>query len=299
MPKYVMAFDSGTTSNRCIIFDRKGNIISVAQRELNMIYPEPGWVEQDANQIWATQLAVAVEAMQMANISADEIASIGITNQRETTIVWDRTTGEPVYNAIVWQCRRTSKYCDELIAEGRTDFFKKKTGLLIDAYFSATKLKWILDNVPGARERAEKGELLFGTVDSWLVWKLTKGNSHITDYSNASRTLLFNIHELRWDRELLDFFGIPASMLPQVMDSSKIYDCTDESFFGKKIPLSGIAGDQQSALFGQACFSKGDIKNTYGTGGFLLMNTGDTIIDSKQGLLRNRMGHRRKGKLCS
>ena len=285
MPKYVMAFDSGTTSNRCIIFDRKGNIISVAQRELNMIYPEPGWVEQDANQIWATQLAVAVEAMQMANISADEIASIGITNQRETTIVWDRTTGEPVYNAIVWQCRRTSKYCDELIAEGRTDFFKKKTGLLIDAYFSATKLKWILDNVPGARERAEKGELLFGTVDSWLVWKLTKGNSHITDYSNASRTLLFNIHELRWDRELLDFFGIPASMLPQVMDSSKIYDCTDESFFGKKIPLSGIAGDQQSALFGQACFSKGDIKNTYGTGGFLLMNTGDTIIDSKQGLL--------------
>jgi glycerol kinase len=280
-----MALDAGTTSNRCILFDEKGEICSIAQKEFTQYFPKPGWVEHDANEIWSSQLGVAVEAMAKLGIGADDIAAIGITNQRETTIVWDKSTGEPVYNAIVWQCRRTSEYCDTLKDKGLTDKFREKTGLIIDAYFSGTKLKWILDNVDGVRERAEKGELLFGTVETWLIWKLTKGKAHVTDYSNASRTLLFNIKDLTWDKEILEELNIPESMLPEPKPSSYVYGYSDASFFGKEIPISGAAGDQQAALFGQTCFNPGEAKNTYGTGCFMLMNTGETPVYSKNGLV--------------
>ena len=285
MKQYIMALDAGTTSNRCILFDQDGNVCTMAQKEFRQIFPQPGWVEHKAPEIWATQLGVAVEAMGNLGVSAKDIAAIGITNQRETTIVWDKNTGEPVYNAIVWQCRRTSEYCDRLKDQGLTEWFREKTGLVIDAYFSATKLKWILDNVEGARERAERGELLFGTVDTWLIWKLTGGRVHVTDYSNASRTMLFNIHTLQWDQEILDKLEIPAAMLPKVMPSSCVYGETDPGLFGGAIPIAGAAGDQQAALFGQACFDTGDVKNTYGTGCFLLLNTGDTPIPSRSGLV--------------
>ena len=285
MSKYVMALDAGTTSNRCIIFNEKGEMCSVAQKEFTQYFPKPGWVEHDANEIWSSQLGVAVEAMAKLGIGADDIAAIGITNQRETTIVWDKSTGEPVYNAIVWQCRRTSEYCDTLKDKGLTDKFREKTGLIIDAYFSGTKLKWILDNVDGVRERAEKGELLFGTVETWLIWKLTKGKAHVTDYSNASRTLLFNIKDLTWDKEILEELNIPESMLPEPKPSSCVYGYSDASFFGKEIPIAGAAGDQQAALFGQTCFNPGEAKNTYGTGCFMLMNTGETPVYSQNGLV--------------
>ena len=285
MSKYVMALDAGTTSNRCILFDREGTIRSMAQKEFTQIFPQPGWVEHDANEIWATQLGVAVEAMGKVGAKAGDIAAIGITNQRETTIVWDRVTGEPVYNAIVWQCRRTSRFCDELKERGLTDWLRERTGLVIDAYFSATKLKWILDNVPNARKRAERGELLFGTVETWLIWKLTGGRVHVTDYSNASRTMLFNINTLTWDQEILDLLDIPASLLPTPVPSSQIYGETDPSFFGRPIPIAGAAGDQQAALFGQTCFEPGQAKNTYGTGCFLLMNTGERPVFSQNGLV--------------
>lgn len=270
-----MALDAGTTSNRCILFNKKGEMCSVAQREFTQYFPKPGWVEHDADEIWATMLGVAVEAMTMIGASAKDIAAIGITNQRETTIVWDKETGEPIHPAIVWQCRRTSGYCDELKEKGLTEEFRRKTGLVIDAYFSGTKVKWLLDHVPGARERAEKGELLFGTVETWLIWKLTKGRVHVTDYSNASRTMLFNINTLQWDDEILKELGIPKCMLPETKPSSCIYGEADASYFGGAIPIGGAAGDQQSALFGQTCFQAGEAKNTYGTGCFLLMNTGD------------------------
>ena len=285
MAKYIMALDAGTTSNRCILFDEKGEICSIAQKEFTQYFPKPGWVEHDANEIWSSQLGVAVEAMAKLGIGADDIAAIGITNQRETTIVWDKNTGEPVYNAIVWQCRRTSEYCDTLKDKGLTDKFREKTGLIIDAYFSGTKLKWILDNVDGVRERAEKGELLFGTVETWLIWKLTKGKAHVTDYSNASRTLLFNIKDLTWDKEILEELNIPESMLPEPKPSSCVYGYSDASFFGKEIPIAGAAGDQQAALFGQTCFNPGEAKNTYGTGCFMLMNTGETPVYSNNGLV--------------
>ena len=285
MAKYVMALDAGTTSNRCILFNQKGEICSVAQKEFTQYFPKPGWVEHDADEIWASQLGVAVEAMSKIGAEAEDIAAIGITNQRETAIVWDKNTGEPVYHAIVWQCRRTAEYCDSLKEKGYTDMFRKKTGLIIDAYFSATKIKWILDNVPGAREKAEAGDLLFGTVETWIIWKLTKGKVHVTDYSNACRTLLFNITELKWDKEILDILGIPECMLPEVKPSSCIYGEADSSYLGGPIPIGGAAGDQQSALFGQTCFYPGDAKNTYGTGGFLLMNTGDTPVFSENGLV--------------
>ncbi|MDD3361949.1 MAG: glycerol kinase GlpK [Hespellia sp.] len=285
MAKYVMAFDSGTTSNRCILFNEKGEICGVAQKEFTQHFPKPGWVEHNADAIWSTQLSVAVEAMAKISATAEDIAAIGITNQRETTIVWDKTTGEPVYRAIVWQCRRTSEYCDSLKEEGLTEKFREKTGLLIDAYFSGTKIKWILDNVEGAREKAERGELLFGTVETWLIWKLTKGRVHVTDYSNASRTLIFNINTLEWDQELLDILDIPRSMLPEVKPSSCVYGYTDASYFGTEIPISGAAGDQQAALFGQTCFTPGEAKNTYGTGCFLLMNTGEKPVFSQHGLV--------------
>ena len=285
MSKYIMALDAGTTSNRCILFDEKGEICSIAQKEFTQYFPKPGWVEHDANEIWSSQLGVAVEAMAKLGIGADDIAAIGITNQRETTIVWDKSTGEPVYNAIVWQCRRTSEYCDTLKDKGLTDKFREKTGLIIDAYFSGTKLKWILDNVEGVRERAEKGELLFGTVETWLIWKLTKGKAHVTDYSNASRTLLFNIKDLTWDKEILEELNIPESMLPEPKPSSCVYGYSDASFFGKEIPIAGAAGDQQAALFGQTCFNPGEAKNTYGTGCFMLMNTGETPVYSQNGLV--------------
>ena len=285
MPKYIMALDAGTTSNRCVLFDRKGNMCSVAQREFTQYFPQPGWVEHDADEIWASQLGVAVEAMTKISASASDIAAIGITNQRETAIVWDKNTGEPVYHAIVWQCRRTSEYCDSLKERGLTDQFRQKTGLVIDAYFSGTKIKWILDNVPGARERAERGGLLFGTVETWLIWKLTKGAVHVTDYSNASRTMLFNINTLDWDDEILEELGIPKCMLPEARPSSCIYGETDPSFLGGRIPIAGAAGDQQSALFGQTCFHPGEAKNTYGTGCFLLMNTGDHPVFSENGLV--------------
>ena len=285
MAKYVMALDAGTTSNRCILFDKKGRVCSSAQREFTQYFPRPGWVEHDADEIWASQLGVAVEAMNKIGASAEDIAAIGITNQRETVIVWDRTTGEPVCRAIVWQSRRTSGYCDSLKAKGLTEKFRDKTGLVIDAYFSGTKIKWILDNVPDAREKAEKGELLFGTVETWLIWKLTKGKVHVTDYSNASRTMLFNINSLEWDEEILKELDIPGSMLPEVRPSSCIYGETDPSFFGGAIPIAGAAGDQQAALFGQTCFAPGEAKNTYGTGCFLLMNTGETPVFSKNGLV--------------
>lgn len=285
MAKYVMALDAGTTSNRCILFNKKGEIVSLAQKEFTQIYPKTGWVEHDANEIWSTQLGVAVEAMQKIGANPKDIAAIGITNQRETTIVWDKKTGEPVYNAIVWQCRRTSEYCDKLKEEGLIDKIRDKTGLVIDAYFSATKLKWILDNVPGARERALAGELLFGTVETWLIWKLTKGEVHVTDYSNASRTMMFNIKELKWDKEILSILDIPEIMLPTPVPSSQVYGTTDKIFFGAPIKLGGAAGDQQCALFGQTCFKPGEVKNTYGTGGFMLMNTGTKPIFSKHGLV--------------
>ncbi|MBO5503395.1 MAG: glycerol kinase GlpK [Lachnospiraceae bacterium] len=285
MSKYIMALDAGTTSNRCILFDEKGAIISMAQREFPQYYPHPGWVEEDAKEIWSTILAVAVEAMYKVGVTAEQITAIGITNQRETAIVWDKETGEPVYNAIVWQCRRTSEYCDELKDKGLTEVFRAKTGLVIDAYFSATKVRWILENVEGARERAERGELLFGTVETWLIWKLTQGKVHVTDYTNASRTMMFNITELKWDEEILKELDIPACMLPEVKDSSTIFGLTDPTLFGHEIPIGGAAGDQQCALFGQLCFDKGEAKNTYGTGGFMLMNTGEEPVFSKNGLV--------------
>ena len=285
MAKYVMALDAGTTSNRCILFNEKGEMCSVAQKEFTQYFPKPGWVEHNANEIWSSQLSVAVEAMAQIGANAEDIAAIGITNQRETTIVWDKMTGEPVYNAIVWQCRRTSEYCDSLKEKGLTDKFREKTGLVIDAYFSGTKLKWILDNVPGVRERAEKGELLFGTVETWLIWKLTKGSVHVTDYSNASRTMLFNINTLQWDDEILAELNIPKCMLPEAKPSSCVYGESDPVFFGGPIKIAGAAGDQQSALFGQTCFNPGEAKNTYGTGCFMLMNTGEKPVFSKNGLV--------------
>ena len=285
MAKYVMALDAGTTSNRCILFNEKGEMCSVAQKEFTQYFPKPGWVEHDAREIWSTMLGVAVEAMSKIGATASELAAVGITNQRETTIVWDKVTGEPVCPAIVWQCRRTSAYCDELRERGLTELFREKTGLVIDAYFSGTKLRWILDHVEGARGRAERGELLFGTVETWLIWNLTKGAVHVTDYSNASRTMLFNINTLTWDEEILELLNIPRCMLPEVKPSSCIYGRTDPSFFGGPVPIGGAAGDQQAALFGQTCFAPGEAKNTYGTGCFLLMNTGEHPVYSKNGLV--------------
>ena len=283
--KYIMALDAGTTSNRCILFNARGEMCSVAQKEFTQYFPRPGWVEHDANEIWTTQLGVALSAMNEVGASAEDIAAIGITNQRETTIVWDRDTGEPVYHAIVWQCRRTSEYCDELKARGLTDLIRQKTGLVIDAYFSGTKLKWILDNVPGVRARAERGDLLFGTVETWLIWKLTGGKAHVTDYSNASRTMLFNINTLQWDDEILKELNIPKCMLPEAKPSSCVYGEALAQYFGGPIPIAGAAGDQQSALFGQTCFKPGEAKNTYGTGCFMLMNTGEKPVFSKNGLV--------------
>ena len=285
MAKYMMALDSGTTSNRCILFNERGEICSVAQKEFTQYFPKPGWVEHDAAEIFATQLEVAQKAMANLGITAADIAAIGITNQRETTVVWDQETGEPVCPAIVWQCRRTSAYCDELKAKGLTETFRRKTGLVIDAYFSGTKLRWILENIPGARQRAEAGQLLFGTVETWLIWKLTGGKSHVTDYSNASRTMLFNINTLTWDEEILQELNIPKVMLPQVRESSCVYGTALPQYFGGPIPIAGAAGDQQAALFGQTCFLPGEAKNTYGTGCFLLMNTGDSPVFSENGLV--------------
>ncbi len=285
MSKYIMALDAGTTSNRCILFDKQGNMCSVAQREFTQYFPQPGRVEHDADEIWASQLGVAVEAMNKIGATAQDIAAIGITNQRETAIVWDKSTGEPICPAIVWQCRRTSEYCDFLKEQGYTETFRRKTGLVIDAYFSGTKVKWMLDNIPGARERAERGELLFGTVETWLIWKLTKGAVHVTDYSNASRTMLFNINTLEWDEEILKVLDIPRCMLPEAKPSGCVYGLTDTSYFGAPIPIAGAAGDQQAALFGQTCFEAGEAKNTYGTGCFLLMNTGETPVFSENGLV--------------
>ena len=283
--KYIMALDAGTTSNRCILFNARGEMCSVAQKEFTQYFPKPGWVEHDANEIWTTQLGVALSAMNEVGASAEDIASIGITNQRETTIVWDRDTGEPVYHAIVWQCRRTSEYCDELKARGLTDLIRQKTGLVIDAYFSGTKLKWILDNVPGVRARAERGDLLFGTVETWLIWKLTCGKIHVTDYSNASRTMMFNIHTLDWDDEILKILDIPRCMLPRPVPNSEFYEYADPMHFGGEIKIAGAAGDQQAALFGQTCFTRGEAKSTFGTGGFLLMNTGEKPVFSQNGLV--------------
>ena len=283
--KYVMALDQGTTSSRCILFDRQGNMVSMAQKEFTQIYPRTGWVEHDAMEIWSSQYGVAAEAMAKIGAYAGDIEAIGITNQRETTIVWDRNTGVPVYNAICWQCHRTADRIDELKAQGYDKLIKSKTGLVPDAYFSATKIGWILDNVEGARKKAEAGELLFGTVDTWLIWKLSKGRIFVTDYTNASRTMLFNIHTLSWDDELLELFGVPRSMLAQVRPSSCIYGTTDEGLLGGEIKLAGAAGDQQAALFGQCCYGEGDVKNTYGTGCFLLMNTGKRAFESENGLI--------------
>ncbi|MBH1941022.1 glycerol kinase GlpK [Mobilitalea sibirica] len=285
MKQYVMALDQGTTSSRCIIFDKQGKMKSIAQKEFTQIYPKPGWVEHDPMEIWSSQVSVATEAMAKLGIRAEEIASIGITNQRETTIVWNKHTGQPISNAIVWQCRRTSGYIEELKKNGVETYIKECTGLVVDAYFSATKVKWMLEHVPGAREEASKGNLLFGTVDTWLIWNLTKGKTFVTDYTNASRTMLFDIKKLQWDKKILGELDIPENMLPEVKPSSCIYGNTDRSIFGEEIPISGAAGDQQAALFGQCCFTKGEVKNTYGTGCFLLMNTGDEAIESKHGLL--------------
>lgn len=286
MEKYIMSFDAGTTSSRAIIFNKEGEIISLAQKEFKQIYPKAGCVEHDPMEIWASQSGVAREVLEMSAIRPEQISAIGITNQRETTIVWDRKTGKPIYNAIVWQCRRTASYCEQLKSEGWEDTIRDKTGLVIDAYFSATKVAWILDNVEGAREKAERGDLLFGTVDTWLVWNLTRGRVHVTDYSNASRTMLYNIKELKWDDEILEKLNIPRSMLPEVKDSSQVYGHTDPATYGgARIPIAGIAGDQQAALFGQTCFRPGMVKNTYGTGCFVLMNTGQKRIKSKNGLL--------------
>lgn len=284
--KYIMSFDQGTTSSRAIIFDRNGNICSSAQKEFKQIYPKPSWVEHDPMEIWGSQSGVARESLESSGIRPGEIAAIGITNQRETTVIWNKNTGKPVYNAIVWQCRRTANICDDLRNMGLEDYIKENTGLVIDAYFSATKIKWILDNVDGARDMAEKGELLFGNIDTWLIWNLTRGQVHVTDYSNASRTMLYNIVDLKWDEKILEVLDIPKSMLPRVANSSEIYGYTDEfTFGGSEIPIAGIAGDQQASLFGQTCFESGMVKNTYGTGCFMLMNTGEKIVKSKNGLL--------------
>lgn len=285
MAKYIMALDQGTTSSRCILFDKAGNICSMAQREFEQIYPKPGWVEHNPMEIWSTQYAVMSEAMALLGAKPNDIAGIGITNQRETTIVWDKETGEPVYNAIVWQCRRTAKDINLLVKDGYADVIKAKTGLVPDAYFSATKIAWILSNVAGARKKAEEGRLLFGTVDTWLIWKLTGGAVHVTDYTNASRTMLFDIHNRCWDKELLEKFNIPEVMLPMVKPSSCIYGYTDPSVLAGNVAIAGAAGDQQAALFGQCCFEPGEVKNTYGTGCFLLMNTGDKPVESKHGLI--------------
>lgn len=285
MDKYIMALDLGTTSCRCIIFDKNGRICSAAQKEFTQYFPQPGWVEHDAEEIWATQTGLMYEAMSKIDITINEIAGIGITNQRETTVLWDKETGRPVHKAIVWQCRRTAGYCDELKNLGMAEFFRSKTGLVLDAYFSATKLRWLLDNAAGSRERAEKGELLFGTVDSWIIWKLTGGKVHVTDYSNASRTMLFNIHTLKWDEEILRVLKIPQQILPEVKPSSHVYGYTDSKLFGREVPIAGAGGDQQCALFGQTCFERGEVKNTYGTGGFMLMNTGIAPVNSHNGLV--------------
>ena len=285
MKQYILALDQGTSSSRAIVFDERGTTCAVAQREFRQIFPKSGWVEHDPHEIWASQASVIAEAISMLDINGLNIAGIGITNQRETTIVWDSETEEPIYNAIVWQDRRTSDYCDELKNQGLTEMIRQKTGLIIDAYFSATKIKWILDNVPGARERADKGKLMFGTVDTWLIWRLTRGEVHVTDVSNASRTMLFNIHTLDWDQELLDLFKIPRSMMPEVKSSSEVYGHTKTTIFAHKVPIAGIAGDQQAALFGQMCTEPGMVKNTYGTGCFLLMNSGEKPILSQNNLL--------------
>lgn len=285
MKKYILALDQGTTSSRAILFDKSGVAVAKAQKEFKQIYPKPGWVEHNPEEIWLSQLEVAKEVIIIAGISSDEISAIGITNQRETTVVWDKKTGVPVYNAIVWQCRRTSGFCDNLILKGLEKVIQKKTGLVVDAYFSGSKIRWILDNVDGARDRAERGELIFGTIDTWLIWKLTAGNVHATDYSNASRTMLFNIYELKWDIEITKEFGIPIKMLPKVQSSSSKFGVTASEFFGTEIQITGVAGDQQAALFGQGCFEAGMVKNTYGTGCFMLMNTGSKQVISKNGLL--------------
>ncbi len=285
MEKFILSLDQGTTSSRALLFDKKGHIRSVARKEFTQIFPKPGWVEHDPNEIWSSQVAVAAEAVSKLGIDGKAVAGIGITNQRETAIVWDRKTGNPVYNAIVWQDRRTSGYCDKLKREGHAGMIREKTGLVIDAYFSGTKVKWILDNVEGVRMKAEKGELAFGTVDSWLVWKLTRGRTHITDVTNASRTMLYNINTLDWDNDMLDLMGIPRSMLPEVRDSSEIYDHSDTAFFAAKVPVAGIAGDQQAAMFGQMCVDRGMVKNTYGTGCFILLNTGNKPFISKNNLV--------------
>ena len=283
--KYILSLDQGTTSSRAILFNYLGQIVGVAQKEFNQIYPKPGWVEHDPMEIWGTQSGVAREVIERNGINPEEIAAIGVANQRETTLIWNKITGKPIYNAIVWQCRRTSEICDELKARGLEEYIRKNTGLVIDAYFSATKIKWILDNVEGARQLAEKGDLLFGTIDTWIIWNLTKGRVHVTDYSNASRTMIFNIRSLEWDDKLLNLLDIPKSILPEVRNSSEIYGYTDEKDIGARIPIAGIAGDQQAALFGQTCFKPGMAKNTYGTGCFMLMNTGEDLIESKNGLI--------------
>jgi len=285
MSKYLVALDQGTTSSRCILFDKQGNVVQVAQSEFTQIFPKPGWVEHDPMEIWSSQLGVLTEVKARSGISPADIAAIGITNQRETTVVWERSTGKPVYNAIVWQCRRTAEYCDTLKKKGFDKEIKAKTGLVVDAYFSGTKVRWILENVPGARKRAENGELVFGNIDTWLIWNLTKGKVHVTDYSNASRTMLFNIHKLQWDDEILKELNIPKSMLPEVKPSSFVYGKTAPDYLGGEIPIAGVAGDQQAALFGQCCFEPGRVKNTYGTGCFILMNTGEKAVESKNGLL--------------
>jgi glycerol kinase len=286
MKKFILSLDQGTTSSRAILFNEQGEVVHIAQKEFTQYFPKPSWVEHNANEIWGSILAVIATVLSETSIKPEQIAGIGITNQRETTVVWDKHTGEPVYNAIVWQSRQTTGICDDLKDKGYNDLFRDKTGLLIDAYFSGTKVKWILDNVEGAREKAENGDLLFGTIDTWLIWKLSGGKAHVTDYSNASRTLMYNIFDLKWDEELLDILGVPKSMLPEVRPSSEVYANTiPYHFFGKEIPIAGAAGDQQAALFGQACFSDGMAKNTYGTGCFMLMNTGDKAVKSEHGLL--------------
>jgi len=285
MGKYVLALDQGTTSSRAIIFDNSGSIVGSAQKEFTQIYPKAGWVEHDPMEIWGTQSGVAREALDKCGLKGEDIAAIGITNQRETTVVWDKKTGKPIYNAIVWQCRRTAPICDDLKAKGLADSIRQKTGLVVDAYFSGTKVKWILDNVEGARKKAEAGELLFGNIDTWLIWNMTGGAVHVTDYSNASRTMLFNINDLKWDKDILGYLNIPESVLPQAKPSSCLYGYTIKGLFGAEIPISGAAGDQQAALFGQACFAPGMAKNTYGTGCFMLMNTGEKLVSSKNGLL--------------
>jgi len=286
MEKYILSLDQGTTSSRAILFNKEGKIVQVAQQEFQQFFPQPGWVEHNANEIWGSILAVMASCLAEANVKPEQVAGIGITNQRETAVVWDKETGQPVYHAIVWQSRQTAEICEELKAKGYDQLFRDKTGLLIDAYFSGTKVKWILDHVEGAREKAERGELLFGTIDTWLIWKLSGGKAHVTDYSNASRTLMYNIHDLKWDEELLEILSVPASMLPEVRPSSEVYaETVDYHFFGANVPIAGVAGDQQAALFGQACYEKGMAKNTYGTGCFMLMNTGEQAVKSENGLL--------------